>query len=150
MMGHAFHPMWPVPLEPIGYIQENISESVVRKQKIVNKQRWRRKNHVRKKVRGTAECPRLSVRRSNKHLYCQLIDDDAGRTIASASTRDKTLAGDVSNGGNCEAAKVIGTAIAERAKEIGVTEVRFDRGAYKFHGRVAELANAAREAGLSF
>ena len=122
----------------------------MRKQKIVNKQRWRRANRVRKKIRGTASIPRLSIRRSNKHLYCQLIDDDAGRTIASASTRDKTLASQVGYGGNCDAAKIIGAAIAERAKEAGVTEVKFDRGPYKFHGRVAELANAAREAGLSF
>lgn len=126
------------------------SEIDVRKQKLVNKQRWRRTNRTRKKVRGSAEVPRLSVKRSNKHLYCQLIDDDAGLTIASASTRDKSLTGDVSYGGNCDAAKVIGTALAERAKKAGVTEVRFDRGPYKFHGRVAELANAAREAGLKF
>lgn len=119
-------------------------------QKIVNKQRWRRTNRTRKKIRGTATVPRLSVRRSNKHLYCQLIDDEAGKTIASASTRDKSLAGEVGYGGNCVAAKIVGTAIAERAKQAGVTEVKFDRGPYRFHGRVAELANAAREAGLSF
>ena len=122
----------------------------MRKQKIVNKQRWRRTNRVRKKIHGDADCPRLSVRRSNKHLYCQLIDDDAGKTLASASTRDKTIAGQVKYGGNCDAAKIIGTAIAERAKELGVTQARFDRGPYKFHGRVAELANAAREGGLNF
>ena len=122
----------------------------MRRQKLVNKQRWRRTNRVRKKIRGTAEIPRLSIRRSNKHLYCQLIDDDAGHTIASASTRDKALAEEIGYGGNCAAAKIIGTAIAERAKEAGVSVVKFDRGPYKFHGRVAELANAAREAGLSF
>ena len=122
----------------------------MRKQKLVNKQRWRRTNRVRKKINGTADVPRLTVNRSNKHLYCQLIDDEAGRTICSASTRDKSLAGKVSYGGNCEAAKVIGAALAERAKEAGITEAKFDRGSYKFHGRVAELANAAREAGLKF
>lgn len=122
----------------------------MRKQKTVNKQRWSRTNRVRKKIRGDADRPRLSVRRSNKHLYCQLIDDEAGKTIASASTRDKSIAGQVKYGGNCEAAKVIGAAIAERAKAAGVTEIRFDRGPYKFHGRVAELANAAREGGLKF
>jgi large subunit ribosomal protein L18 len=122
----------------------------VRQQKTVNKQRWRRANHVRKKVRGDAACPRLSVRRSNKHLYCQLIDDEAGMTVASASTRDKALAGQISYGGNCEAAKIVGQAIAERAKAAGVTKIRFDRACYKFHGRVAELANAARENGLEF
>jgi large subunit ribosomal protein L18 len=122
----------------------------VRQQKIVNKQRWRRTNRVRKKLRGDAQCPRLSVRRSNKHLYCQLIDDEAGKTLASASTRDKTLAEQIGYGGNCEAAKVVGLAIAERAKAVGVTRIRFDRGSYKYHGRVAELANAAREGGLEF
>ena len=122
----------------------------MKQQKIVNKQRWRRTNRVRKKLRGDADCPRLSVRRSNKHLYCQLIDDEAGKTIASASTRDKNLADQIGYGGNCDAAKIIGQAIAERAKEAGVTKARFDRGAYRFHGRVAELANAAREGGLEF
>jgi len=124
--------------------------TTVRKQKIVNKQRWRRKNRVRKKLRGDAACPRLSVNRSNKHLYCQLIDDEAGKTLASASTRDKEIAGQIKYGGNCDAAKIIGAAIAERAKAAGITQVIFDRGEYKFHGRVAELANAAREGGLQF
>jgi large subunit ribosomal protein L18 len=122
----------------------------VKQQQIVNKQRWRRANRVRKNLRGDAECPRLSVRRSNKHLYCQLIDDEAGKTIASASTRDKTLAGQIQYGGNCDAAKIVGLAIAERAKAAGVKRARFDRACYKFHGRVAELANAAREGGLEF
>ena len=122
----------------------------MKQQKLVNKQRWRRTNRVRKKLRGDAECPRLSVRRSNKHLYCQLIDDDAGKTIASASTRDKNLAGQIQYGGNCEAAKIVGLAIAERAKAVGIKRARFDRASYKFHGRVAELANAAREGGLEF
>ncbi len=122
----------------------------MRRQKIVNKQRWRRTNRIRKKVHGDAERPRLSIRRSNKHLYCQLIDDEAGKTVASASTRDKNLADQIGYGGNCDAAKIIGTAIAERAKAAGVTKIRFDRGPYKFHGRVAELANAAREGGLRF
>ena len=122
----------------------------MKQQKTVNKQRWRRTNRVRKKLRGDADRPRLSVRRSNKHLYCQLIDDEAGKTIASASTRDKSLADQIGYGGNCDAAKIIGQAIAERAKAAGVTQARFDRGSYKFHGRVAELANAAREGGLEF
>lgn len=122
----------------------------MRQQKVVNQQRWRRAKRVRNKIRGTADCPRLSVRRSNKHIYCQLIDDFAGRTIASASTRDKSIASSVENGGNCEAAKLIGRKIAERAKELGVTKIKFDRGAYRYHGRVAELANSAREGGLEF
>ena len=118
--------------------------------KALNLQRWRRKNRIRKRVRGDAATPRLSVFRSNKHLYCQLIDDEAGQTIASASTRDKDLASKIKYGGNCEAAKIVGSAIAERAKSAGISAVRFDRGTYKFHGRVAELANAAREGGLQF
>ena len=115
-----------------------------------NVQRWRRKNRVRKKLRGTADQPRLTVHRSNKHMYCQVIDDVAGKTLASASTRDKDLREQVGHGGNCEAAGTIGKIIAERAKAAGVTRVTFDRGRFKFHGRLAELANAAREGGLEF
>ena len=122
----------------------------MRQQKTTNKQRWRRTNRVRKKVRGDAARPRLSINRSNKHLYCQLIDDEAGKTIASASTRDQALASKITYGGNVAAAKIVGEAIAERAKAAGVSQIRFDRGSYKFHGRVAELANAAREGGLEF
>ncbi len=122
----------------------------MRQQKTTNKQRWRRTNRVRKKVRGDATRPRLSINRSNKHLYCQLIDDEAGKTIASASTRDQALASKITYGGNVAAAKIVGEAIAERAKAAGVSQIRFDRGSYKFHGRVAELANAAREGGLEF
>jgi large subunit ribosomal protein L18 len=122
----------------------------VRQQKTTNKQRWSRKNRVRKKIRGDAERPRLSVNRSNKHVYCQLIDDEAGKTIASASSRDKDLAAKITYGGNVEAAKIVGEAIAVRAKAAGVSQIRFDRGPYKFHGRVAELAAAAREGGLDF
>ena len=117
-------------------------------QKSLNVQRLRRKRRVRKKTRGDAQQPRLSVQRSNKHLYCQLIDDESGTTLASASTRDKGLADKIKYGGNCEAAKLVGAALAERAKAAGVTKITFDRGEYKFHGRVAELANAAREGGL--
>ena len=119
-------------------------------QKSLNVRRWRRKNRVRKKLRGTTEQPRMSVHRTNKHLYCQIIDDEAGKTICSASTRDGELADKVKYGGNCEAAKLIGETIAEKAKAAGVKRVKFDRGIYKFHGRVAELANAAREGGLEF
>lgn len=118
--------------------------------KLKNVQRWRRKNRVRKKLRGSAEQPRLSVHRSNKHLYCQVIDDESGKTIAAASTRDKSLRDSVGATGNCDAAKQIGTAIAERAKAAGVTRIIFDRGRFKYHGRVAELANAARAGGLEF
>ena len=118
--------------------------------KQINVQRWRRKNRVRKKLRGTADQPRLSVHRSNKHVYCQLIDDVAGKTLASASTRDSNLREQVGQGGNCDAANAIGKAIAERGKAAGVTRIVFDRGRFKYHGRLAELASAAREGGLEF
>lgn len=120
-------------------------------QKSVNKTRWRRTNRVRKNIRGTADRPRLSVHRTNKHIYCQLIDDDLGKTLCSASTRDRDLASKISGtGGNCEAAKVIGEALAAKAVAAGVKQIKFDRGPYKFHGRIAELAAAAREGGLEF
>jgi large subunit ribosomal protein L18 len=104
---------------------------------------------VRKKIHGTAKRPRLAVYRSNKHLSVQLIDDDAGRTIASAATveADQRAAG---SGASVEAATRLGALIAERAKAAGVDKVVFDRGGYGYHGRVAALAAAAREAGLEF
>lgn len=122
----------------------------MRQQKINNARRWRRQNRVRNTIRGSADQPRLSVCRSNKHVYCQVIDDDSGKTLAAASTRDKALREQIKNGGNCVAAKIIGAAIAQRAIAAGVQRVKFDRGRYKFHGRVAILANAAREGGLKF
>jgi large subunit ribosomal protein L18 len=122
----------------------------MRHQKLNNVRRWRRTNRVRKKLRGSAEQPRLSVFRSNKHLSCQLIDDLSGKTLAAASTLEKALQTEIKNGGNCAAAKVLGGKIAERALATGVKRVIFDRGRYKYHGRVAELAKAAREGGLEF
>ena len=119
-------------------------------QKTVNKTRWRRTNRVRKTIRGTADRPRLSVHRTNKHIYCQLIDDDLGKTLCSASTRDRDLAAKISNGGNCDAAKVIGEAMAAKVVAAGVKTVKFDRGPYKFHGRIAELAKAVRDGGVEF
>ncbi len=118
--------------------------------KFVNRRRLRRRRHVRRRVRGTAERPRLSVFRSHKHIYAQLIDDIAGRTLASASTKDKDLAGQVKSGGNKEAATLVGKALGERGVAAGVNDVAFDRGSYKYHGRVAALADGAREAGLKF
>jgi len=105
-------------------------------------------SRIRKKVRGSAERPRLAVFRSLNHIYAQVIDDRSGKTLATASTTEKTLAG--KTGGNVDAAKTIGKAIAERAIAAGVKAVAFDRGPYRYHGRVAALANAAREGGLSF
>jgi large subunit ribosomal protein L18 len=104
-------------------------------------------SRIRKKVRGTAERPRLAVFRSLNHIYAQVIDDDNGKTIATASTTEKALAG--SSGGNIEAAKRVGQAVAERAKAAGVSTVVFDRGGYVYHGRVKALLDASREAGLN-
>jgi large subunit ribosomal protein L18 len=117
--------------------------------KAVRKQRKRRSFRVRKRLSGTPECPRLTVSKSHKHVYCQLIDDVTGKTIASASTRDKDLRGEIKNGGNKEAAIAVGKAVAEKASAAGVKSICFDRGPYKYHGRVAALADAVREAGIS-
>lgn len=114
-----------------------------------NLSRKRRHLRVRKKVHGTGDRPRLSVYRSSKHMYAQLIDDERGHTLAAASTLDPELK-DVENAGNIEAAKKVGELIAKRAKEKGYGKVVFDRGGYLYHGRVKALAEAAREAGLDF
>jgi large subunit ribosomal protein L18 len=111
-------------------------------------QRLRRHARVRKQIAGTAARPRLAVFRSARHISAQVIDDAAGRTLASASTSERALK--ESSGGNVEAAKVVGRMVAERASAVGVRSVVFDRGGYKYHGRVAALADAARQAGLEF
>ena len=111
--------------------------------------RIRRHRRVRKKIHGTAERPRLAVFRSNKHLGVQVIDDDAGRTLAAASTVEADLRG-AGSGGTVDAATRVGTLIAERAKAAGITQVVFDRGGFLYHGRIAAVAAAAREAGLEF
>ncbi len=118
--------------------------------KIINGQRQRRQWRVRKAVRGTAERPRLHVQRTLKHVACQLIDDEAGKTLVSVSTRDKAVRDQFKSGDNCDAASKVGKLAAEKAVAAGITKVCFDRGAYKYHGRVAALANAAREGGLQF
>ena len=110
----------------------------------------RRQWSVRNTLSGTAERPRLSVFRSDKHIYAQVIDDLAGRTLASASSTLTDVRGDLKNGGNIAAAKLVGKVIAERAKAAGITQVAFDRGGRKYHGRVKALADAAREGGLKF
>jgi len=102
---------------------------------------------IRRKLRGTAERPRLAVFRSVAHIYAQVIDDNAGATLASASTVDK---GGKTNGGNVAAAAAIGKLVADRAKEKGIQRVVFDRGGYQYHGRIKALADAARMAGLEF
>ncbi len=110
----------------------------------------RRKWSLRSRLTGTSERPRLSVFRSDKHIYAQVIDDLAGKTLAAVSSTVTDVRGDQKNGGNVAAAKAIGRAIAERAKAAGITKVAFDRGGRKYHGRVKALADAAREGGLKF
>jgi len=106
--------------------------------------RLRRHSRVRNKVAGTAERPRLAVYRSNRHIYAQLIDDDTARTLASASDREVKGGGP----GKIETAKAVGELVAERAKDAGIARVVFDRGGRRYHGRVAALADGAREKGL--
>ena len=115
----------------------------------INKNAMRLKRHVRVrgKISGTPECPRLNVFRSNANIYAQIIDDVNGVTLVAANTLEKGFEGTT---GNAEAAKKVGAALAERAKAKGIEQVVFDRGGYIFHGRVAALAEGAREAGLKF
>lgn len=113
----------------------------------MKKQRIKRHKRVRAKISGTPERPRLSVYRSDCHIYAQIIDDVNGKTLASASTVEKAFEG---NGGNKEAARKVGKTIAERALKNGIETVVFDRGGYVYHGRVLELAEGAREGGLKF
>jgi len=110
----------------------------------------KRHRSIRVKLAGTAEFPRLAVYRSTKHIYAQLIDDDNHVTLAAASSNDKELKEKLSHGGNIDAAKAVGEAIAQKAKKAGIECVVFDRGGFLYHGRVAALAEAAREAGLMF
>lgn len=111
-----------------------------------NKNRLLRHKRLRRKVNGTADCPRLSVFRSNANIHVQVIDDSASKTLVSCSSVELKLA----NGGNVEAAKQVGTEIAKRCLEKNITNVVFDRGGYIYHGRIEALADAAREAGLKF
>jgi large subunit ribosomal protein L18 len=110
----------------------------------------RRKHHVRKKVFGTAERPRLSVFRSNRQIYAQLIDDTAGATLVAASSMTKAMRDQLGRAGNKKAAEAVGEVLAKKALEVGIKCVCFDRGSYKYHGRVKSLADAARKAGLAF
>jgi large subunit ribosomal protein L18 len=119
-------------------------------QKLINQRRQRRQFRVRAPIKGTTERPRLTVYRSHKHIYCQLIDDSARLTLVSASTRDRGVRRDLKQTGNKGAAAQIGKIVAERALSAGISAVCFDRGPYKYHGRIQALADAARAAGLSF
>lgn len=121
-------------------VKQQLAKRLVRR-------RFRVRNSVRRASNGR---PRLSVFRSNKHIYAQIIDDAEGRTVVAASTMEKSIAGAGGYGGNKEFAARIGKLLAERALEQGIKEVVFDRGPYQYHGRVAALADAAREAGLQF
>ena len=112
--------------------------------------RTRIRRRYRDTVRGTASRPRLAVFRSLRHVYAQVIDDEAGITMAAASSLEKDVAGSASHGGNVEAGKLVGAAIASRAKEKGIDSVIFDRGGFNYHGVIRAIADAAREAGLKF
>lgn len=117
-------------------------------QKAKRKRQLRRRRHVRRNITGTAERPRLSVFRSSKHIYAQLIDDLNGVTLAAACSLPAEVRGGLPNGGNIKAATLVGKQLAEAARSKGITKAAFDRGHYKFHGRVKALAEAANAAGL--
>lgn len=112
--------------------------------------RRRRKRHVRKRITGSSQRPRLTVFRSCKHIYAQIIDDTDGKTLAMASTVQKPLRGKLPGGGNRPAARAVGAELAAKAKKAGIKKVVFDRNGYPYHGRVRELADAARKGGLEF
>jgi len=117
-----------------------------KKQRLTQLRHWR----IRKKVVGTAERPRMAVKFTNEHIYVQFIDDALGKTLASASTRDKTVPDKDKLGANVKSAKIIGTLAAQAAKSVGLTQVVFDRSGALYHGKVKALADAAREVGLKF
>jgi large subunit ribosomal protein L18 len=124
--------------------------NIANQQRLVQTRRLRRQRRVRNRMFGTPERPRLAVFRSSKHIYAQMVNDEAGKTLVSASTRDAEIRKEVKYGGNKAAAALVGRAVAERAKKAGIDKVCFDRRSYKYHGRVAALAQAARDAGLQF
>lgn len=120
------------------------------KKPVKNEIRLRKHDRVRRKISGTTERPRLNVFRSLKNIYAQIIDDQTGNTIVSASTLDEAVKAKIAHGGNKEAAREVGRLIGQKAAEKGVKQVVFDRGGYLYHGRILELAQGAREAGLEF
>ncbi|MFN4259555.1 MAG: 50S ribosomal protein L18 [Gemmataceae bacterium] len=119
-------------------------------QKAKRRQQLRRRRHVRGRIVGTAERPRLSVFRSSKHIYAQLIDDLQGVTLAACSSQNKQVRAQIAYGGNIQAAGAVGKQLAELAKAKGIHQAAFDRGHYRYHGRVKALADGAREGGLQF
>jgi large subunit ribosomal protein L18 len=112
--------------------------------------RRRRKRHVRKRVSGTQDRPRLTVFRSHKNIYAQIVDDEVGRTLVTSSSMEKPVSAKLSGGGNKAAAQVVGETLAAKAIEAGIKKVVFDRNGYAYHGRIRELAEAARGGGLEF
>jgi large subunit ribosomal protein L18 len=116
----------------------------------VQERRLRRQRHVRNRLSGTTQRPRLAVFRSSKHIYAQMINDQTGTTLVAANTMEPEIKAQVKYGGNKAAAAVVGRVVAERAKQAGIDKICFDRRSYKYHGRVAALAQAARDAGLQF
>jgi len=130
----------------------------MKKEQKKRQDRWRRHKHIRNKLEGTLEKPRLNVFRSLQHIYCQIIDDThvdknekrCGKTIVSCSTKTKSIREKAGYGGNVNAATLVGEEIAKLAKEKGIVKVAFDRGGYQYHGRVKALAEAARKGGLQF
>lgn len=118
--------------------------------RLKDKRHERRKKHVRKKVSGTADIPRVTVTRSLNNLYAQVINDEAGKTIVGLGTLSKDVKAEAKNGGNVDGATKLGAKFAEKAKEKGITKVVFDRNGYKFHGRVKAFAEALRAGGLKF
>ncbi len=124
--------------------------STSNQQMLVQTRRLRRQRRVRNRLFGTLERPRLAVFRSSKHIYAQMVNDQTGTTLVSASTLDPEIKAELKYGGNKAAATVVGRVVAERAKKAGIDKICFDRRSYKYHGRVEALAMAAREAGLVF
>jgi large subunit ribosomal protein L18 len=124
--------------------------SSINQQSLVKNRRVRRQLRVRKKLSGTPERPRLAIFRSSKHIYAQVINDETGTTLASAGTLDPEIRAELKYGGNKLAATAVGKLIADRAKKAGIDKICFDRRSYKYHGRVAALADAVREGGLQF
>jgi large subunit ribosomal protein L18 len=124
--------------------------NIANQQRLVQSRRLRRQRHVRKGMFGTTARPRLAVFRSSKHIYAQMINDETRTTLVSASTMDPEVRAQLKYGGNKAAAALVGRTVAERAKKAGINMVCFDRRSYKYHGRVAALAQAARDAGLKF
>ncbi len=124
--------------------------STSNQQMLVQTRRLRRQRRVRNRLFGTLERPRLAVFRSSKHIYAQMVNDETGTTLVSASTLDPEIRAELKYGGNKAAAIVVGRVVAQRAKKAGIDKICFDRRSYKYHGRVQALAMAAREAGLVF